>query len=263
MNYELLFGMTATQYILGFVRASGMVVTAPFYQSKMIPFQIKALLAGALAVATAPYIQSSMDLNAVSFWMAVSILIQEVLVGLIIGLMVNLTIYSLQIAGYFFDIPLGFGMVNLIDPQSGGATPLFSQFNYVFAGLIFMAINGHHTLIMSFIKSYQVVGPGMFVLKTESVGVFLRAFAMMFFLGFKIGIPVLGTIFLVDVAMGMISKLIPQINVFVVGFSLKISIGIFILAVFMPTYVYMVEQAFSTSGWAFKMLRMMLQNMTG
>jgi flagellar biosynthetic protein FliR len=179
------------------------------------------------------------------------------------GLMVNLTVYALQMAGYFFDVPLGFGMVNLIDPQSGGQTPLFSQFNYIFAGLIFMAVNGHHTLIFSFIKSYQVVQPGMFFLKKEAVGVFLQAFAMMFFLGFKIGIPVIGTIFLVDVAMGMISKLIPQINVFVVGFSLKIAIGLFILAVFMPTYVFMVEQAFSSSGWVYKMLQMMLRNLTG
>lgn len=263
MNYDVLFGLNPTQILLGFVRASGMVVTAPFIQARAIPHQVKILFAGTLAVTVAPYIQSSLDLQTVSFWMAVVILIQEVLIGLIIGMMINLTIYGLQLAGYFFDIPMGFGMVNLLDPQSSEATPLLAQFNYVMAGLIFMAVNGHHTLILSFIKSYQVIQPGMLFVKTEAVGVFLKAFSMMFFLGFKIGIPVMGTIFLADMAMGMIAKLIPQINVFVAGFSVKIFIGIFILAVFIPTYIFIIEQAFSSSGWACRMLRIMLQHLTG
>jgi len=263
LNIEAFIGMNITQFLLGLVRASGLMVTAPLFQSRSIPAQAKALFAGALALTVAPYIQSDLDLEAFSYWMAIVTLIQEMIVGLIMGLMVNLTMYALQLAGYFFDVPMGFGMINVLDPQSGTEMPLLGQFNAILGGLIFLAIDGHHTLISSFIKSYDVIGPGAFFFHREAVGVFLRAFSNMFYLGFKIGIPIVGTIFLTDVALGMISKLIPQINVFVMGFSIKIIVGLMTLAMFIPAYVYLIEQNFSSSGTAFKLLRMILRHLTG
>lgn len=135
------------------------------------------------------------------------------------------------------------------------------HFNYIFACLIFLAINGHHSVIMALIRSYELIKPGMFFLRKEAVGVFLQAFSGMFYLGFKIGIPLIGSIFLADVALGVISKLIPQINVFIVGFPVKILLGIFIIIVFLPTYVFLIEQSFANSGDTYRMLRLMLQNL--
>ncbi len=263
MNIEALIGMNITQFLLGLVRASGLIVTAPLFQSRSIPAKAKALLAGALALTVAPYIHSDLDLEAFSFWMAVATLIQEMIVGLIMGLMVNLTMYALQLAGYFFDVPMGFGMINILDPQSGTEIPLLGQFNAILAGLIYLAVDGHLTLISSFIKSYDVIKPGSFFFHREATGVFLKAFSNMFYLGFKIGIPVVGTIFLADVALGIISKLIPQINVFVMGFSIKIVVGLTTLALFIQAYIFLIEQSFSSSGTTFRLLRMMLRHLTG
>lgn len=263
MNYETLIGITITQFLLGFVRASGLVATAPLYHSKAVPAQIKVLLAGALAIAAGPYIGSDLDLQSFGFWSAVTTLTQEAVIGLIMGLMANLVIYGIQLAGYFFDIQLGFGMVNIIDPQSGMEMPLLGQFNFILASLIYLAIDGHHTLIIAFIKSFDIVQPGMFFFKKEAAGVFVQAFAEVFFLGFKIAIPVIGTIFLVDVALGIIAKLVPQINVFMIGFPIKILLGLFVLAIFIPTYVFLIEQSFAPGGSAFKMVRLMLRQLSG
>lgn len=260
---EALLGINITQFLLGFVRASGLVATAPLYHSKAVPSQIKVLLAGALAVAAGPHLGGDLDLQAFGFWMAVTTLIQEAVIGLIMGLMANLVIYGIQLAGYFFDIQLGFGMVNIIDPQSGTEMPLLGQFNFILAALIYLAINGHHTLIVAFIKSFNLVRPGMFFLRKEAAGVFLQAFADVFFLGFKIAIPVIGTIFLVDVALGIIVKLVPQINVFMIGFPIKILLGLFILVMFIPAYVFLIEQSFAPGGAAFRMVRLMLRQLSG
>jgi flagellar biosynthetic protein FliR len=130
------------------------------------------------------------------------------------------------------------------------------------AGLIFLAINGHHTLIVAFVNSYNAVKPGLFVLRKETVGLFVQAFSQMFLLGLKISIPILGTIFLTDVALGIMAKLMPQINIFVVGFAIKIIVGFLVLILFLPIYVMLIENTFAYSGDTFKMLRLMLRQMS-
>jgi flagellar biosynthetic protein FliR len=261
LNLETFFGFTFTQILLGFARSSGLMVSAPVFQSSFVPVPMKIMFSFALALVVAPFISSDLDLTKFNFWMAVFTLIQEVLIGLIIGFVVNLTFFGLQLAGYYLDTTMGFGVVNILDPNTGAEVPLLGQFNYILALLVFLAINGHHVLIMSLIQSFEVVKPGMLFLKTEAVGIFVKAFSQMFFLGFKIAIPILGTIFLVDVALGVIAKLIPQINVFVMGFPIKITLGLLMLILFIPLYVFLVEVALAKSGETFSIIRLMLKQM--
>ncbi|HYH05254.1 MAG TPA: flagellar biosynthetic protein FliR, partial [Bacillota bacterium] len=225
MGLESIFQINYTGFLLGFGRASGLIMTAPIFQTRSIPVQIRVLFAFGLALLVAPFIQFKQELLQLNTWVATTLLVQEIMVGLIMGFMMNLTFYAVQISGSFIDVPIGFSMVNILDPSTGTEVPLFGHFNYLLAGLIFLAMNGHHTVIVSFVKSFEAVKPGMFFLKKEATGVFVMAFAQMFLLGFKISIPVMGTIFLTDVALGIIAKLMPQINVFVVGFAIKIVVG--------------------------------------
>lgn len=261
MNFEQIFGMTFSQVLIGFARASGMVMTAPIFQSRNIPPQVKVFLSFGLALVVAPFVVGAVDLERFTFGMAVFTLIQELLTGLIMGFMISLPLYGIQLAGYFFDTQMGFGMINILDPTTGTQMPLMGQVNYIIASLIFLAINGHHTVISSFIQSYQVIKPGMFILKKEAVGVFVMAFSKLFYFGFKIGIPIIGTIFLADVAMGIIAKLIPQINVFMMGYPVKIILGLIMIILFLPVFVMLLEATFSSSGDAFKMMRLMLRHL--
>jgi flagellar biosynthetic protein FliR len=250
-----------TAILLAFGRAAGLIFTAPIFNGKMIPAQLKVLLALGLAVVVAPFIQFRYDMLQINPWIAAGFLLQELLVGIIMGFVVNLTFYTVQITGYFLDVPMGFGMINIIDPASGTEMPLFGQFNFILAGLIFLVVNGHHTLIVSFVNSFHVVKPGLFLLKKEAVGLFVQAFSNMFLLGLKISIPILGTIFLTDIALGIMAKLMPQINIFVVGFSIKIIVGFLVLLLFLPIYVILIENTFAYSGDTFKVLRLILQQM--
>jgi flagellar biosynthetic protein FliR len=218
--------MDFTAILLGFGRASGLIFTAPIFQGKMIPAQLKVMLAIGLAVIVSPFIKFSYDLLQINPWIAAAFIVQEILVGIIMGFVVNLTFYTVQITGYFLDVPMGFGMINIIDPASGTEMPLFGQFNFVLAGLIFLAINGHHTLIVAFVNSYNAVKPGLFVLRKETVGLFVQAFSQM------------------------------------VGFAVKIIVGFLVLILFLPIYVMLIENTFAYSGDTFKMLRLMLRQMS-
>jgi flagellar biosynthetic protein FliR len=261
LNLDTFFGFTFTQILLGFSRASGLMIAAPIFQSRIIQGRIKVLFALALALVVAPYVRSDLDLNHYTTMMALFTLVQELLVGLIMGFMVNLAFHAVQIGGYFADISMGFGIVNVIDPNTGAQMPVMGQFNYILATMIFLAINGHHTLIRSLIQSYEVIKPGMFFIKKEAVGIFVNAFANMFYLGFKIGIPIMGAVFLTDVALGIIAKLVPQVNVFVIGFSIKIILGFVLLIFFIPVYVMLIASIFGNSGETFSTLRYMMKQL--
>jgi flagellar biosynthesis protein FliR len=261
LSPEYFFGFTFTQILLGFSRTAGLMVSAPVFQSSYVPVPVKIFFSFALSIVVAPFIGSDLDLTKFNFWMSVFTLIQEVLIGLIMGFVVNLTFYAIQIAGYYLDTTMGFGVINILDPNTGAEVPLMAQLNNILGMLIFLAINGHHTLIMSLIQSFEVVKPGMLFMKKEAVSLFLEAFANMFYLGFKIAIPIVGTIFLVDVALGVIAKLIPQVNVFMLGFPIKITLGLLLLIFFIPIYVFLIEVAFAKSGESFTVLRMMLRQM--
>lgn len=261
LNLEAFFDITLTQILFGFSRASGLVMSAPVFQSRFIPPQVKMVFAFMLALVIAPFIRTEPELEHFTFIMAVFSLVQEILVGLIMGFMVNLTFYAIQFSGYLMDVPMGFGVINILDPSTGTEMPLLGQFNYILAIIIFLAIDGHHTLIKSLIQSYSVVKPAALFLHKETVGLFVQAFAQMFFLGLKISLPILGTIFLTDVALGIVAKLVPQINVFMIGFPVKIVLGLFILTLFIPLYIILLESLFANGGETFGWMKQMLQQL--
>jgi flagellar biosynthetic protein FliR len=263
LNFESLVGVSLIQILLGFTRTSGLVVTAPIFQSRSVPIPVKVVISFALALVIAPFIRVQADFIRYPLGVVILILLQEVLVGLIIGFIANFAFYAVQLGGYFFDVSLGFGVVNIIDPNSGTEMPLLGQLNYLIAMVVFLAINAHHSVILALIKSYEIVGPGMLTLKKETTGVVLSAFSGMFLLGFRIGLPIIGAIFLTDVALGIISKLLPQINVFMIGFPVKILLGLMMLMLFLPVYIMVLETVFANSGDTFRAIRTILLQLHG
>lgn len=261
MYFEALFGLTFTQILLAFTRISGFIFTAPVFQSKNITPPLKVFLAFGMALIIAPLIKSDLEVFNLSLAFTIVSLLAELLVGLIIGFIANLMFAGLQLAGYYFDLTLGFGMVNLFDPNSGTEMPLFSHFNNLLALLVFLSINGHHQLLRALIESYQVIPPGKFFLQAGGVQIVVQAFVKMFLLGFQVGLPIIGSVFLVDVALGIIAKLLPQLNVFVIGFPIKIALGLLMLIAFLPVYLMLVEMIFGNSGETYRFLRAMMRQM--
>jgi flagellar biosynthetic protein FliR len=262
VGLESIFPMGYSGFFLGFGRITGLFFTAPVFQNRSIPPTVRIFFALIFALLLAPFVKFDRELLQLNMWVAGFLMLQEFLVGLIIGFVANMTFYALHIAGHFIDVAMGFSMINVLDPNSGQDIPLMGQFSNILAVLIFLAINGHHTVIIALIKSFDLIKPGFLLVKKEAVGLFIQAFSQMFLLGFQISIPVLGTIFLTDIALGIIAKLIPQINVFVVGFGIKIVVGILILVLFIPVYVILLENTFAYSGDTFRMMRLMMRQLT-
>lgn len=175
------------------------------------------------------------------------LLFKELLVGLSIGFIAGMLMYAVQVAGMFLDIAFGFLVANVIDPQTGTQSPLMGGYLYTFALLFLLATDGHHLILDGIYYSYSFIPIDQLFLPFGEEAVVreaMTAFTTMFAVAFQMSFPVVGSLFLIDVALGMMSRAVPQMNVFVVGLPLKIFAGLPILAISLPAFFFLTDRLF-------------------
>lgn len=162
----------------------------------------------------------------------------EFLIGAIMGFLTQITFAIFQFAGQMMDMQIGFGIVNVIDPQYGIQVPILGNFKNLLALLFFLAINGHHYLLLALERSYDFLPIGNIHISGGFYSFIFSLAGEMFISALKIALPVLGALFIADLAMGIIARTVPQMNVFLVGLPLKIGVGLGMLMLMMPLFIW-------------------------
>ena len=223
--------------LLIFVRVSAFFVTIPLFSYKTIPSQLKIVLAFVLSWMM--YYTFSIEAFTINGDYLLLVL-KEAIVGLVLGLVVYIVFSAVQIAGGFIDFQMGFAMANIVDPQTGAQSPLMGQFFNFLLLLVFLAINGHHLVLDGIFYSYQFMPMDQFFPKfgdAESVEYIMKLFVAVFAIAFQMSAPIIATLFLVTLALGITGKTVPQLNIFVVGFPIKIAVGFILLLIMMGVMV--------------------------
>ncbi|MDR3563789.1 MAG: flagellar biosynthetic protein FliR [Negativicutes bacterium] len=232
-------------FLLIFARISGIFTAAPFFSSNNIPRYAKAGMSLLLSYILLPLISTGKITLPDTFWTYIALVVGEFILGLLFGFVSYLIFYAVQMAGHLIDLQIGFGIVNIFDPQFGQQIPLLGNFLYILGMLVFLITNGHHILLTALFASFKVI-PLTGVVFHPSLAEFITNLVIdVFIIGFKISLPVLVTLLLTDVALGILARTMPQMNIFVVGVPGKIAIGIFILAVALPFYIAFLEVGFN------------------
>lgn len=176
------------------------------------------------------------------------LLLKEIVVGLFIGFIAYLMLSAVQIAGGFIDFQMGFAIANVIDPQTGAQSPLIGQYFYTMVILFLLTVDAHHLLLDGVFYSYQYIALDQYIpFEKESIPAFLiDTFNHMFVIAFQMAIPIVGCLFLVDVALGIVARTVPQLNVFVVGLPLKILVSFIVMFLFMGIYFMTIRHLFET-----------------
>ena len=233
--------------ILVFARINGLFVTAPFFGSKNISAKLRVGLTLLLTIIILP---SVLKLNATANYQEANLLyfslvIGEFILGLIIGFIANIFFSVAQMAGQILDMQIGFGMVNVLDPQSGQQMPVIGNFLNILAVLVFLSTNAHHFVIISLNDSFSTIALGMPNFEANILAYTMEVFKKTFVIAFKFCLPIATVILLTDIALGMLSKTMPQMNIFIVGMPAKIILGIFMLSAILPTYIYVLKVGFN------------------
>lgn len=246
----------ADLYLMVFLRASGIFVAAPIFGNRYLPNQVKIVLALGTALILFPVVPvQSLPDTLVSL---IPLGIGELLIGLIIGYISSLIFAAVQLGGQLLDTEMGFGIVNVLDPQSGLQLPLMGNFQYILALLVFLITNGHHLLLLALSDSFVAVPVGGLRISAGLTAAVVDLFAHLFVVALKISAPTLAALFLTSVALGIIARAVPQMNVFMVGLPVKLVTGILVLMVGLPLYLAVLERYFDgVYGDIFRVMRLL------
>ncbi|HEX8123468.1 MAG TPA: flagellar biosynthetic protein FliR [Solirubrobacteraceae bacterium] len=241
-------------FFLVLARVSPLFVLAPLFSSNLIPVRVRGIVAVALAIGLAPVVaQKRIPMDTFTFGGLVG---KELLVGLGFAFALGALFAALSVAGTFLDTSIGFSFGSIIDPISGASAAVLAQLYALIGVLIFIAIGGDAWVIQGLARTYETVPMESF----PSLGIMtsgaLAAFAGIFGAAIQVAGPVLLALILTDAAFGMVSRVVPQLNVFAVGFAAKIVVGLLILGVTLPFLSgWLTEELQASVAAALDMLR--------
>jgi flagellar biosynthetic protein FliR len=237
MTLEALLRHVGENQIAGFILVLGRIgplfLLAPLFSSKLIPARGKSVCAVALAVGIAPIALAGHDVP-IEVGSLVELMLKEMLVGLAYAFALGALFAAVSTAGSFLDTLIGFSYGALVDPVTGNQSAVLTQ-AYILVGiLILIAIGGDQLMIKGLARSYDLVP----LLDSPSLpaiaGGAQSAFAQVFLSAIELSAPVVLAIIITDAAFGMVSRVVPQLNVFAVGFPAKAAIGLLMIGVSLP-----------------------------
>ena len=243
--YELLQGHIAA-FLLMLTRISGIFLISPFFGSMNIPMFFRVGIALAMSVVLFPVVDglgtTETPPSIIMFGAAV---LGELFIGWLIGFVAYISFAAITMAGKVMDMQVGFAVVNVVDPTSGQQIPLIGSFLYNLAVIILLVTNGHHMLIAALVESFRAV-PLAGLEANISLALIIANFTGTIFLtGMKIAMPITFAILLTNVGLGILSRTMPQMNIFVVGIPMQLMIGLFVLSMIMPFYVLFLDVLFN------------------
>jgi len=246
-------------YLLVLVRVSGLIVAAPVLGSRSFPSRAKIGLAAftaALITASLPAQDGNLPDSALT--LAVMSL-GELAIGLVMGMVMQMVFAAVQVAGQVIDMLSGFAMMNVFNPALETQVPIFGFFLYIMAALYLMVCNGHHLMIRGLVSTFDRIPLGGFTMRPAllwQAGVWGR---VMFIDGLTIAAPVAASLLVAYVTMGLLGRVVPQIQLFVVGFPVTIALGLLTVAFIMGVYLSILDGMFVRM---FRNVEMVVQGMT-
>ena len=212
------------------LRVSGFVMSAPAASETSVPALVKIVLTLALAFLLAPLVQVPAGLSIFSAAGMLAAII-ELLIGLSIGLVVQLTFEALTFAGQSVSLTMGLGFATLVDPQHGAQTPVLGQMFMIFGTLTYLALDGHLMLIGALAGSFRHLPIGAANVGHDFLLMVVLWGARVFDAGLLIALPVVIALVTVNLALGVVTRAAPQLNLYGIGFTITLLSGFFVLLV--------------------------------
>jgi flagellar biosynthetic protein FliR len=214
------------------LRIGGAFLAAPVFAAMAMPLRVRLLLTVGIAVGvTATLDVAPPPLTSLAGIVAAA---GEVLAGLLIGFVLQLALAAAQVAGEQIAAGAGLSFAALNDPQTGAMSPALSNFLLLFMTLLFLGLDGHLLLIESVVVSYAVLPPGDAWPGPGRLIVIAGFAAQLFAGGMAIALPVVMALFALNLALGVLTRAAPQMNIFAVGVPVTITAGMLMLAVALP-----------------------------
>ena len=235
-NLDILFSTSNIILFMAiFTRLSGLLTSAPLFSTYPIPTQVKIWLAAAIAFILFPIVQVNTQFAAPTSVPALTlILFKEFATGYVIGFCANILFIGIELGVNTFTVQMGLSADQALNPTSGGRSPVLTQAFTYLASMTFIALGAHQWLFSAIYNSFKSMPVGYIIGFSPSfVEQIVIITGQIFSLGLSIALPIFGVLFITDVLLGFTSKMMPQMNIFMVSLPLKIYLGLLLSLMFM------------------------------
>jgi len=242
--------------VLVFCRMAGVFILAPVLGGGQVPPTVRIGAALAIGALVVPFVQYDPAAVPTGLWPYTVAVARETTVGMVLGFGATLLFMALQIAGEVIDIQMGFMMANVTDPSTNIASPLMGQFMYILALLVFLAVNGHHWLIRAMAESYRLIPLAETTARPAFAEHMNTMMSETFTRALQFGAPIVAALLLTEMAMGVVGRAVPQMNIMMLGFSIRIAIGLAVLWFAMASIMDVLTFAVDRNGLYADLIRL-------
>ncbi len=248
MDLQLVPIQQFQNFLLCLARVIALVAAIPVFAGNQVSGQIKVGLSVATAMLLfpmmAPY-TPKVAFNLTEFGL---LIVNEVLLGAMIGLVAQLVFTAVSFGGTVIGYQMGFAAANIFDPQTTQQLSLMSQFINVLALLAFLALDIHHFFFRIIVESYILLPPGYLDFSRGAVQELMRMGSHMFALGVKFSAPVLALLLIANLVLGILARVFPQLNVFMLSFPINIGVAFLVIGLTLNAMFAVLRREFDTMG---------------
>lgn len=236
------FGVWLSQYFWPLLRILALISTAPMFSEKQISKQVKIGLGGLMVILIAPALPISTTpiFSAAGLWLA----IQQILIGAALGLVMQFAFAAVRLAGEVIGMQMGLSFATFFDPSGGPSMPVLARLLNLLAMLLFLSFDGHLWLISLLVDSFHTLPIQTQPLNGNGFLVLTQVGSLIFVNGLMLALPMICLLLTLNMTLGLLNRMTPQLSVFVIGFPVTMTIGIMTMGMMMPMLAPFCEHLF-------------------
>lgn len=242
-------------FLFPLARILGLLGGAPVFNNAAMPRRVRLMTGLAIALALVPALPPMPAVPAGS-WIGLAILAQQVLIGYLMGFALRIAFAAVDIAGEMIGLQMGLSFAMFYDPQNAAQTPVVTEFFGLLATLIFLALNGHLLLLDLLAESFTLWPVSAEPFRAVGLGKLVSGAAMIFVAGVLISLPLVVALLIANIAMGVLARVAPQLNLFAVGFPVTMVAGFAVIGLSLPYFGAAVEAIFNQG---FQLMRLVMR----
>lgn len=240
-------------------RVAALFGSMPVIGTGQTPARAKTVLALLITLLIFPAVEPALPRNQFSPLSLGLLVASEAMLGIMMGFIARLIFTAVEFGGTIVGYQMGFAAANVYDPQNQRQVSLVSQFQNVFAILVFLALDVHHLFLEVMVDSYQVLPPGLLDFSGQAVPFIMELTGHMFVLAIRFSAPILAVLLLSGLVLGILARVFPQLNVFMLSFPINIGMAFVIIGLTMNMVVALLSREFSLLPEHFAQLLLSLQ----
>ncbi|MEW6119175.1 MAG: flagellar biosynthetic protein FliR [Pseudomonadota bacterium] len=245
-------------FVWPLTRILGLLMVAPVFGHRSVPARIKIGLGIFIALIVSPTLPP-MPAIGLGSWQGLLILVQQFLIGVAIGFTMRVVFAAVEAAGEIVGLQMGLGFASFYDPQSAGQTLVLARFFNLLAMLVFLAVNAHLLLLGVLTESFLTLPISPEPLAAAGFRNVAAFGSMIFAVGLQLALPLIAILLITNLALGILTRSAPQLNIFAIGFPITLGAGLIVLDFSMPYFApqveQMIQQALKAAGMVLQTLR--------